>query len=313
MIMTHIWQQTIFIDDRLASTLIEEQIGFKVKTISPLGVGFDNVAYLVNQNYVFRFPRRAMGVECIENEIHVLPYIAQHISFPFSCPEFIGTATEEYPAPFAGYRMLPGVPLCDYPAALISKALFAEKLAMWLKELHSIPPHKDHESIIKGDQTWRLSISQRSDRVIEFLGQYEQYFNDAGFQKDVLLSTLALFQSCNFDHASKTSYCHGDLYSRHIFADNEKQLSAIIDWGDIHIGHPGTDLSVSFMIFSDDALQVFFDTYGPVDDIMYKIALFRSFWHPIFLLPYCHEQKEKQLQNWTILALKKALFYCQKG
>src|SRR3990167_8137438 len=141
--MVHSWQQTIFIDEALAKKLIEEQVDLKVTAISLMGKGWDNVAYLINEKYVFRFPRRAMGVECMENEIYLLPYIAQYVSFPFSYPEFIGIATGKYPTPFAGYRILPGLPLSDVPAEPISDAPFAEKLATWLKKLHAIPVRKD--------------------------------------------------------------------------------------------------------------------------------------------------------------------------
>jgi len=31
--------------------------------------GWDNSAYLVNNEYIFRFPRIQMGVDCMKNEI----------------------------------------------------------------------------------------------------------------------------------------------------------------------------------------------------------------------------------------------------
>lgn len=305
--MAHIWAQTITINKDLAKQLIENQTDLVVKSIEPLGEGFDNIAYLVNKEFVFRFPRREMGVECMENEITLLPYIAGHVSFPASFPKYIGQTTDQYAAPFAGYRLLPGMPLSDTEADLSIDTNFAKELAQWLKDLHFIPIRKEHYSQIKGDQSWRIDIANRSKSILKSIEQYEHYFNEAGFQKDLLLKTLQKFQLYDLSSAHKNTYCHGDLYSRHIIVDEHRNLTGLIDWGDIHIGNPGTDLSVAFMIFSGEALQSFFDTYGAIDEVTYQIARFRAFWHPIILLPYCYEMQEENLKKWAAFALKQAI------
>ncbi len=305
--MTHLWKSSIYIDKKLASTLIDDQTSLKVNTISLIGEGWDNKAYLVNNQYVFRFPRRPMGVDCMQNEITILPYIAEHVSFPFSSPTFVGHPTKEYPAPFAGYEILKGYSLSENTAELIDEMSFAKKLALWLRELHAIPVRLDDPGVIKGGQAWRYDIKQRAEKVKSCLKKYESFFIDAGFKNEQLLQTLDYFQDISLQDIPKASYCHGDLYSKHILVEDPCKLSGLIDWGDIHIGNPGTDLSVGFMIFSDEALEFFFESYGPIDQVSYNVAVFRSFWHPIMLLPYCYETKEETLKKWTILALSNAL------
>ncbi len=305
--MSHAWNASIFIDKKLACTLIENQTSLKVDTISLIGEGWDNLAYLVNNQYVFRFPRRPMGIDCMQNEIAILPYIAKHVSFPFSYPTCIGHPTKEYPAPFAGYEILKGHPLSENTAELIDEMSFAKKLALWLRELHAISVRLDDYGAIKGDQAWRYDINQRIERVKSCLKQYEDFFINAGFKNEQLLNALDHFQNISFGDIPKTFYCHGDLYSKHILVEHSNKLSGLIDWGDIHIGNPGTDLSIGFMIFSDDALRAFFDSYGTIETVSYNVAFFRSFWHPVILLPYCYEMKEESLKKWTILALNRAL------
>lgn len=304
---SHQWQQTIFIDTALAAKLIQQQMAFKVTNIVEMGKGWDNIAYLVNEHYVFRFPRRAMGVECLENEIQVLPYLVHHISFPFTNPEFVGIPSQEYQAPFAGYPLLPGTLLSDLPAEPIQSVSFAKKLARWLKELHAIPVRQEDRVAIKGDQNWRYNVSQRSGKVIKSLEAYASYFQDAGFEVSKLVVALEYFKAYDFEHIARTSYCHGDLYSRHILIDDNHEPSGLIDWGDVHIGHPGIDLSVGIMILADDALSIFLKEYGHVNDVTYTMALFRAFWHPIALLPYCYEEKEERLKEWAVLALTRAI------
>jgi len=304
---SHQWQQTIFIDTALAAKLIQQQMAFEVKNIVEMGKGWDNIAYLVNEQYVFRFPRRAMGVECLQNEIQALPYLAEHVSFSFTHPEFVGTPSQEYQSPFAGYPMLPGVQLSEMPAKSVTSTSFAKKLAQWLKELHTIPVRQEDHTAIKGDQNWRYNVSQRSDKVMKSLERYASYFQDAGFEISQLITALEYFKPYDFEHIARTSYCHGDLYSRHILVDENHEPSGLIDWGDVHIGHPGIDLSVGFMIFADDALSIFLKEYSHVDSSTYAMALFRTFWHPIALLPYCYEEKEERLKGWAVLALSRAI------
>ena len=55
------------------------------------------------------------------------------------------------------------------------------------------------------------------------------------------------------------------------------------------------------------ALSIFLKEYGYVDNITYAMTLFRSFWHPIALLPYCYEEKKERLKQWAILALERSL------
>lgn len=64
--MNHLWLKTININEDMAKLLIESQTTIHVHNIETFGEGFDNVAYLINKEFIFRFPRREAGIECIE-------------------------------------------------------------------------------------------------------------------------------------------------------------------------------------------------------------------------------------------------------
>ena len=305
--MSHIWQSTITITPDLAKELIESQTALKVCSISLLGEGFDNVAYLINDAFVFRFPRREMGVECMENEILILPFLRTQLSFPFSCPEYIGTATQKFPAPFAGYSLLRGTPLSDTKPELINDKQCAEQVADWLKQLHSIPVLEEHRKKIRGDHTWRWNVQEKITKSKLRIQQYRNYLEDAGFNISQLLKSADILQKIQLDQVKTNCYVHGDLYSRHVLVDNFSKPCGIIDWGDIHTGHPGNDLSLGMMIFSQEALEIFFKRYGNVDQQTRDITLVRVFSHSIILLAYCCENGQDNLKQWTILALQPAL------
>jgi len=123
--MTHAWIQSIDINEQIAKQVIESQHSLIVKTIHVLDEGWDNLVYLVNETYIFRFPRREFGSACLENEIALLPYIASQVSFPLSAPQWVGRPSDLYPYPFAGYPMISGKSVSDVAHSLIADTDFA--------------------------------------------------------------------------------------------------------------------------------------------------------------------------------------------
>lgn len=295
------WTQTITIDADLARDLIETQCALKVTSITSFGEGWDNLAFLVNERFVFRFPRREMGVECMKNELLILPYLSGKLSFNASIPIFIGRAGTRFPAPFAGYEKLEICPLSDRPAEKIKNPLFARRLGSWLREIHNVEVDETHEAQIVGDQNWRTDVEHRIEKSIGRLALDQNLFESVGFSVSDLKTRLISFRDSHFDDAR--CYVHGDLYSRHIIVDALGMPSGLIDWGDVHVGHPILDLSVGCMIFDEDALAEFYRAYGEVPDHWQRLCHLRRLTHSIALLPYCVEKGEENLMQWTRLAL----------
>jgi aminoglycoside phosphotransferase (APT) family kinase protein len=304
--MTHPWEQTITINENIARELITNQQHIHIESIQLLDEGWDNLVYLINKNLVFRFPRRELGVPCIENEILLLPYIAKQVSFPLSNPEWVGEPSDLYPYPYGGYKMLPGKPLCDATDSLIDNADFAVMLATWLDELHSIKVNDEHELLIKGDQTWRLDVNERTARCRENLEKYQEYFLQAGFNNTQLIDVIEKLSNEKFQLVKK-SYLHGDLYCRHVIVDTNSFLPAgLIDWGDVHISHPGIDLAIG-MIFTKSVLEKFLNAYSNVDEELIRVMIFHSFCHSMSFLPYAFQQNKKSLEQWAVMVLQRAI------
>ena len=91
------WSAEITVDPELARRLIRDQFhDLPTKRLLLLGTGWDNTVYLVDEAWVFRFPRREIAVAGIEREIAVLPRLtALPIAIP--TPRFIGTGSSRYP------------------------------------------------------------------------------------------------------------------------------------------------------------------------------------------------------------------------
>lgn len=303
--MPHLWKKTIEIDSDLARRLIEQQCALTVNFIRLLDEGWDNTVFLVNNEFIFRFPHRPFGVKCMENEIALLPKIKNSLSFHISIPSYIGEPCDIFPYPFAGYRMVFGNPLCDASLSLIDDTAFAKTLAIWLKELHSIPANSIIHSTNDAAIPWQFNVPNRVKRCYENLEKYESYFAKANFQKNELIGIIEMIKTFSLVNTAQ-SILHGDLYCRHIIVDEKCQPAGLIDFGDMFVGDPGIDLSAG-MIFSQKSFSVFLETYADVDFKRMQLLLFHAFAHAMSFLPYAFEQGKSNLQRWGALELRRSI------
>lgn len=299
--MSNYWDKTTIIKNELVRELLFSQFSVHAKNIQFLGEGFDNTAFLINDEFVFRFPHRNEALICMENEIMLLPYLSSKLSFSIPSPTLIGHATSTYPYPFAGYKILPGEILSKTRRPLINHSNFSKTLGSMLKALHSLQILDNHRLLLKGEHDWRLNVVQRTEKIKETLEKYADYYIDNGFEIESLLSRMNYFKNLNTG-CKEPSYIHGDLYAKHIIINNGLP-TGLIDWGDLHIGHPGIDLSVGIMIFSKEYQKIFFDSYGSVDCNVLEVAIFRAYYHSILAFAYFAKIKELTSILWTKSAI----------
>jgi aminoglycoside phosphotransferase (APT) family kinase protein len=300
--MNNIWDKTTQVTPALAQELLNSQFSIDIKKIQLFGEGFDNTAYLINDEYVFRFPHRIEAVVCMENEILLLPYISQKMSFTVSSPTMIGKPNSSYPYPFAGYKVLSGELLSTSQVPLVDNSTFAKILGSWLRELHTLPVLNEHIKHLKGEHEWRLDFVNRKARVNECITKYADYFINYGFDVQRLITIMDYFKDVDI-HCSNKCYLHGDLYSKHIIVDHAGLPMGLIDWGDVHIGHPAVDIAVGIMIFTETRLSDFLVAYQGIDASIMRVAVFRAFTHSILGFSYFAQIKEETSIEWTIAAL----------
>src|SRR5215475_11256007 len=135
------WTAERAVSPELARDLIADQF----PELAPVRVeapseGWDNIAYLVNGEWIFRFPRRTIAVDLIRTEVAVLPVIAPRLPLSIPLPVFAGEPEERFPWPFAGYRRLAGQTACRAGLTDEQRSRAAVPLARFLRALHAIPP-----------------------------------------------------------------------------------------------------------------------------------------------------------------------------
>jgi aminoglycoside phosphotransferase (APT) family kinase protein len=292
--MKYPWEAEQSIGPALALEVIKTQFpGLHAKSIELLGSGWDNDAYLVNGSFVFRFPRREVAVAILEHEAAFLPRIEKLLPLAVPLPKWRGKPAGGYPWPFIGYPHLPGISACGANLSDEERGESAEPLARFLKALHAIPLSIGHEAHLPGDLIARLDVEKLTKAIKKNLEALEQL---EGF--DQILAQAPLLRK---PHCS--AIVHGDFYVRHLLVDSKHQLTAVIDWGDVHLGDIAVDLSIAHSFLPPAHHSLFRAAYGEIDDQTWRLARFRALHHSAYIVNFGQATSDKAIVREGLKAL----------
>jgi aminoglycoside phosphotransferase (APT) family kinase protein len=272
--------------------------------VSPLGAGWDNTAYRVNDSHVFRFPRREIAVALLETEARVLPAIAGRLPLPIPQPTLVGRPTEAFGWPFTGYPFLEGRTACRLGLDEAQRAAVAEPLGHFLAALHGLPVDEMVALGVSGDSIGRLDLSTRVPRALEVLGRLPP----ASLGCDAAAVRRLIEASAAIRAPTARVLAHGDLYVRHLLIDEQGQLCGIIDWGDLHVGNPAVDLAVAHGFLPPAARSAFLRAYGRrVPAPTWWLARFRAIFSALCILDYGRQTGEADLEREGRISLANAI------
>jgi aminoglycoside phosphotransferase (APT) family kinase protein len=286
--MNEPWKAEIVVSKALAISLLEEQFPALVPvSAEPFGAGWDNTAFLVNGTFVVRFPRRKIAVPLLAREESLLPLVAPNVSLAVPRPELLGRASARFAWPFLGYRLIDGEPATEAALSDSERVALAPALGRFLRELHQIPV-KDATAAGAGPDLFdKFSFSRRRPELVENL-QRAGFGAQAGVIADETLS-------CSLT-PGPMALCHGDLYSRHLLVDSRRQLTAVIDWGDGHVGDAAVDLSVAHAFLPPLAHEAFRESYGPISETTWQRARSRAIFHSAAEVAYTIALQDSSLE-----------------
>ena len=258
------WDPEVEVDEDRARRLIEGQFpDLRGVTIREVAAGWDNVVFLVDEQWAFRFPRRAIAIPGVEREIATLPRLAAHLPIAIPAPRFIGRPSDEYPWPWFGAPWLPGVELAEVDLPDGDRVDVAAALGGFLRALHSqhvsrlVGAGLPVDPMRRGDMGFRVPHARR--RLDEVIAK--------GLWESTAEVEHLLIRTTGLPPPPRTLVLHGDLHVRHVLVDDSGRASGVIDWGDVCAGDPSADLSIAYGSFIGDARNAFFDAYGPIDGL----------------------------------------------
>jgi aminoglycoside phosphotransferase (APT) family kinase protein len=257
--------------------------------IQEIGNGWDNTVYRVGDEYVFRFPRRDIAITLLNTEAKILPKLEHYITVPYAKPLFFGKESDDYPAPFLGYTYLPG----KFPIGISDETRMksASKLARFLKNLHAFPVDIAEQAGVLSDQRNLTDIASRKEKMLNLLSNLTLYITQAE------LNEIADYlRGIHLDQAKhRYVLIHGDLHFKNILVDDVGELSGIIDWGDVNLGHPACDLSIVYSFLPPAARAAFYDIYGEVDEETKILARMIAVYIPMLIFMQAIDDKDEAI------------------
>ena len=193
----------------------------------------------VNQEWIFRFPRRSEVERQLEKEIALLPELAPTLSFPIPQFVFAWDGGQAWEQPFVGYRKIPGIPLDEDLGGHGQSNVLAQQLARFLSELHSFSPNRAEALGVPSysPAQWRDGYQEMYTRVQNQV--FPLLSPSAGKDHRALWDG---FLECDACLQFRPVLIHHDLGAEHILCDPEQgSISGIIDWGDAAVGDPALD------------------------------------------------------------------------
>jgi aminoglycoside phosphotransferase (APT) family kinase protein len=255
------WSADAVVDEALARRLIAQFPELTIESLQLFAEGWDNAVWLVNEQWAFRFPRRAIALPGVERELATLPLLAPLLPLPIPAPVFLGRPADGYPWPFFGSALLPGRETCDTALTDDARAEVAMQLGSFLRRLHApelvhLVPRLPVDANRRGDMAERVPRTRAQLADLESLG----IWRSPGSVRGLLDLAERLPPS------EPVAVAHGDLHFRHILVDDRARVTGVIDWGDVCRADPAIDLQLVWSFLPPARRAAFLDAYGPVGD-----------------------------------------------
>jgi|SRR5215217_921475 len=288
------WAPEVTVDEAFARRLIAGQFpDVPLESLRLLGEGWDNTVWLVDEQWVFRFPRRTLAIPGVEREIAALAALAPRLPLPVPAPVFVGEPADGFPWPFFGARFLPGREPLGLSAA--ERAGLARPFGELLRALHDADvPDLPADPFGRADMAIRVPKTREQFAALEAEGLWHP--------RPSALELLAA--AADLPAPEPTVVCHGDLHVRHLLVDDAGALTGVIDWGDLCRGDPSVDLSLVWSLLP--ARDAFLAAYGPVsDDQLLRARVIALFLCAVLAL-YAHHEGMRELELEALAGLDRA-------
>ena len=256
--------------------------------------GWDNFVIKIDNEFIFRFPKRESSFRTVEMENRVLKYLISVLPANIKVPNFIYKNLEtDYP--FVGYRMIRGEFLSEEIYNSMSeneKEEFIKNMMNFINTLHGIEINSFELDVVEG-------LSNYKYRYNEFKEKCYKYFNEELKEK-----TDDLFNNYFKDEKMqifRKTVIHGDLSTDHIILTDDG--IGIIDFGDTRVFDYSYDFQWLYLLDKnelDKALKLY--NYE-IDNYFYNRIKFYTSIIPYYGVVYALENNDQQLLNKEIKKL----------
>jgi len=240
---------------------------FEFKRITSVRAGENHTAIILDNAWVFRFPKSDAYRLAFPRQVHFLDRLAP--LSPLRIPRYEYVAKDNS---FGGYPLVKGKELTAKRFKRLSKDVqkkVVKSLADFLAILHKLPisylePPKPEEGYWDPDHVWKYTERYRTSR---------RALIRKHVSRNLLEQIDAFFPSFEELVAPVKRITHGDLRDAHFLFDNNA-VQGIIDFSDAYVADPSYDFAY-FWSWGHDWFYKLLDQYGLADPGLAE----RSFWH----------------------------------
>ncbi|WP_195155524.1 phosphotransferase [Candidatus Protochlamydia phocaeensis] len=285
----------------MALQLIREQFpNLSAKNIRLLGSGWDNTAFIIDEELIFRFPRREIALPLLEAEWCALPKLASRLPVPIPIPQWKGSPTSHFPWPFIGYRLISGFTACYANLLEEGRAALAEPIAQFLARLHATPKSEISECHLPENNQFRIDGTLLTTKI----GKNFEELSLLGLLENRKKLEDVVQNLQHFKAPVNSFLVHGDFYVRHLLVNQKHDLVGVIDWGDVHWGDPAIDLAIAHSFLPVQAHKSFRTAYGEITEETWALAKLRAIYSSTLLTLFGYHSDDPNIMREGLRSLK---------
>ena len=258
--------------DVLLQSIRSEYPDLRIASVEYNGNGQNNDVLVVNDEFIFRFPKYMDALKRLRIETAILAGIQGHASLAVPDPMFVNIERRAVGEAFMGYRKLAGEPLWRETFRAIDDDETLERLASqlggFLKELHSVPTESIGCKLPVLDTD--IKCAGLYARIREKLFQHMR--SDAREWTKRHFETF-LNNKQQFDLVLK----HGDFGTSNILFDRQQRtICAVIDFGSSGLGDPAYDLAGLLSSYGEAFVKRCWKVYPEIESFMDRVRFYQE-------------------------------------
>ena len=248
--------------------------------------GWDNYVVKVDNEYIFRFPKRDSAYRIIKMENAVLKELNKVLPNNIKVPNYIYINLDtDYS--FVGYKMIKGKFLSEELYNSMSdeeKNSFIENMMTFTNILHGLDINRFNLDVVDSFEEYKMGFNELKDKCFQVFDEelkhkcnqlFNNYFNDIKMM-DINRTVI-----------------HGDLSSDHIIITENGV--GVIDFGDTRVFDNAYDFQWLYML-GEDILDKALTMYNNrIDDYFKKRVQFYTSIIPYHGVVYAKETNNKEM------------------
>lgn len=258
--------------DFMLQSIRSEYPDLRIASVEFNGDGQNNDVLIVNDEFIFRFPKYAGALKRLKIETAILTGIAGRVSLPVPAPTFVSIEGRAVGEAFMGYRRLAGEPLWRETFRTIDDdeplARLASQLGRFLKELHSIPAAsiRCELPVLDSDTKCADLYARIREKLFQHMRPDAREWTERHFE-------TFLNAKARFDLVLK----HGDFGTSNIlFHRQQRMICGVIDFGSSGLGDPAYDLAGLLSSYGEAFVRRCWTVYPEIESLMHRVRFYQG-------------------------------------